>query len=67
MTQRYLKNTGLIVLITVLSMIPPLSMDLYMPALPDMTEYFDTTSTLTTFTMTIFFIFMAIGMLHSVH
>lgn len=63
MTQKYLKNTGLIVLITVLSMIPPLSMDLYMPALPDMTEYFDTTSTLTTFTMTVFFIFMAIGML----
>lgn len=63
MQQKYLKNGGLIALITILSMIPPLSTDLYMPALPEMKEYFHTTSTLTSFTMTIFFIFMAIGIL----
>ena len=63
MQQKYLKNAGLITLITILSMIPPLSTDLYMPALPDMTVYFNTTSTLMSFTMTIFFIFMAIGIL----
>ena len=63
MQQKYLKNAGLIALITVLSMIPPLSTDLYMPALPDMTVYFNTSSTLMSFTMTIFFIFMAIGIL----
>ena len=40
MQQKYLKNAGLITLITILSMIPPLSTDLYMPALPDMTVYF---------------------------
>jgi len=44
-------------------MIPPLSTDLYMPALPEMTSYFHTTSTLMSFTMTVFFIFMAIGIL----
>ena len=63
MEQKYLKRTGLIALITVLSMIPPLSTDLYMPALPEMTAFFNTTSTLMSFTMTIFFIFMAIGIL----
>ena len=35
MQQKYLKNAGLIALITILSMIPPLSTDLYMPALPE--------------------------------
>ena len=63
MQQKYLKNAALITLISILSMIPPLSADLYMPALPDMTVYFNTTSTLMSFTMTIFFIFMAIGIL----
>ena len=63
MQQKYLKNTGLIALITILSMIPPLSTDLYMPALPEMTTYFQTSSTLMSMTMTIFFVFMAIGIL----
>jgi len=63
MQQKYLKSAGVIALISILSMIPPLSTDLYMPALPEMTVYFHTTSTLMSFTMTIFFIFMAIGIL----
>ena len=63
MQQKYLKNAGLIALISILSMIPPLATDLYMPALPEMTVYFNTTSTLMSFTMTVFFIFMAIGIL----
>ena len=63
MQQKYLKNSGLIALITILSMIPPLSTDLYMPALPEMTTYFQTSSTLMSLTMTIFFVFMAIGIL----
>ena len=58
MQQKYLKSYGLIVLIVILSMIPPLSTDLYMPAIPEMTVYFNTTSTLMSFTMTIFFVFM---------
>lgn len=63
MEQKYLKNVGLIALITLLSMIPPLATDLYMPAIPEMTVHFNTTSTLMSSTMTIFFIFMAIGIL----
>lgn len=63
MEQKYLKNTGLIALITLLSMIPPLATDLYMPAIPEMTNHFNTTSTLMSSTMTIFFVFMAIGIL----
>lgn len=46
-----------------LSMIPPLATDLYMPAIPEMTKHFHTTSTLMSSTMTIFFVFMAIGIL----
>lgn len=63
MEQKYLKNVGLIALITLLSMIPPLATDLYMPAIPEMTNHFNTTSTLMSSTMTIFFVFMAIGIL----
>jgi DHA1 family bicyclomycin/chloramphenicol resistance-like MFS transporter len=63
MNQKYLRKPGLVVLISVLSMIPPLATDMYMPSLPELTEYFDTTSTLTSFSMSIFFIFMAVGML----
>jgi len=63
MKQRKLKKGGLIFLITILSMIPPLATDLYMPALPDMVTYFDTTTSMTSLTMTFFFIFMAIGTL----
>lgn len=63
MQQKYLKKSGLIALITLLSMIAPLSTDLYMPALPEMAVYFDVSTSLTSFTMTIFFIFMAIGIL----
>lgn len=63
MKQRKLKKGGLIFLITILSMIPPLATDLYMPALPEIVAYFNTTTSMTSFTMTIFFIFMAIGTL----
>jgi len=63
MKQRKLKKGGLIFLITILSMIPPLATDLYMPGLPEMVTYFDTTTSMTSLTMTIFFIFMALGTL----
>lgn len=63
MEQKYLKKTGLIALITMLSMIPPLSTDLYMPALPEMTVYFNTSSTFMSLTMTVFFVFLAVGIL----
>lgn len=63
MEQPYLKKWGFVVFITMLSTIPPLATDMYMPALPQMVDVFNTTTTLTSFTMTIFFVFMAIGIL----
>ncbi|MBQ3106050.1 MAG: MFS transporter, partial [Eggerthellaceae bacterium] len=63
MTQKYLKNGGTIALIALLCMTPPLSTDLYMPGLPALTEELGASQTLASFTMTVFFICMAIGML----
>ena len=63
MTQPYLKKWGFVAFITSLSMIPPLATDLYMPALPEMVTVFNTTTTMTSLTMTIFFVCMAIGIL----
>ncbi|MDM5334215.1 Bcr/CflA family efflux MFS transporter [Ureibacillus composti] len=63
MTQPYLKKWGFVAFITSLSMIPPLATDLYMPALPEMVTVFNTTTTKTSLTMTIFFVCMAIGIL----
>ena len=63
MKQPYLKKWGLVIFITMLSTIPPLATDMYMPALPEMVNVFNTTTTMTSFTMTIFFVCMAIGIL----
>lgn len=63
MEQPYLKKWGFVAFITSLSMIPPLATDLYMPALPEMVTVFNTTTTMTSLTMTIFFVFMAFGIL----
>lgn len=63
MEQPYLKKWGFVIFITTLSTIPPLATDMYMPALPQMVDVFNTTTTLTSFTMTIFFVFMALGIL----
>jgi len=63
MKQSRLKKGGLIALITILSMVPPPSTDLYMPGLPEIVAYYQTTTSLASFTMTVFFIFMAIGTL----
>ena len=61
--QKYLKKVGLIALITVLGMTPPLSTDMYMPSLPKMAEYFHAAPVLVNMTMVAFFISMSVGML----
>ena len=61
--QRYLGNRGLIALIAVLSAFVPLSIDLYLPALPGMSDYFHVSGDLTNLTLILFFIFFAVGML----
>ncbi len=53
----------LIALITILNMVAPLSTDMYLAALPTMTDVFDTTEGLLNMTLVGFFFFFAIGML----
>lgn len=61
--QKYLKKAGLIALVTVLGMTPPLSTDMYLPSLPKMADYFHAPAALVNMTMVMFFISMAAGML----
>ncbi|MGL4991521.1 MAG: multidrug effflux MFS transporter [Sarcina sp.] len=61
--QKVLGNTGFIVFIGFLSAFVPMSTDLYLPALPQMIKTFNTTPVILNLTITLFFIFYAIGML----
>ena len=61
--QRWLGNKGLIAFLTVLSAFVPLSTDLYLPALPGMTQYFGVPEYQTNLTLILFFVFYAIATL----
>lgn len=61
--QKYLSSKGLIVFIASLATITPMTIDMYLPALPGMTEYFSTTESLTNFTILFYFLFYAISLL----
>ncbi len=61
--QKYLGQAGLIAFITVMNMFIPLSTDLYLPALPSMSGYFQVSATLTNLTLVSFFFFYAVGTL----
>lgn len=61
--QKYLGNRGLIVLIAVLSAFVPLSTDLYLPALPGMSDFFHVSVDITNLTLILFFVFFSVGML----
>ncbi|KLU66534.1 bicyclomycin resistance protein [Desulfosporosinus acididurans] len=61
--QKYLGDKGMIVLIAVLSAFIPLSMDVYLPALPTMTEYFRASQSIINLTLIMFFIFFGFGTL----
>lgn len=62
-TQKYLGSSGLIVFIAIMNMFIPLSIDLYLPALPSMAAIFKSSSAITNLTLSAFFFFYAIGML----
>ena len=57
--QKYLGEKGFIVLIAFLSAFIPLSTDLYLPALPRMTENFKAVPSLVNLTLIMFFAFYA--------
>lgn len=61
--QKYLGSTGLIAFISLMNMFIPLSTDLYLPALPKMSTYFQSSSAITNLTLSVFFIFYAAGIL----
>ena len=61
--QKYLGDKGLILLIAVLSAFVPLSTDLYLPALPGMSDFFGAPVDITNLTLILFFIFFSFGML----
>jgi len=60
-TQKYLGRKGLIAFIVLMNMFIPLSTDLYLPALPTMSEYFGSNAAVTNLTLSLFFVFYAIG------
>jgi MFS transporter, DHA1 family, multidrug resistance protein len=62
-TQKYLGPTGLIVLIALLSAFVPLSTDLYLPALPGMSAYFQAPADQINLTLTAFFVIYSFGTL----
>ena len=61
--QPRLGKSGLILFAAVLGIAPPLSTDMYLPALPDMSAELGEPLTLVNLTMTVFFLCMAVGML----
>lgn len=61
--QKYLGAKGLIVLIAVMNMFVPLSIDLYLPALPTIGIEFAATPLMVNLTLVSFFFFFAVGIL----
>jgi|WetSurMetagenome_2_1015567.scaffolds.fasta_scaffold28760_4 MFS transporter, DHA1 family, multidrug resistance protein len=61
--QKYLGRKGLVVFLAALSAFPAMSTDLYLPALPGMTEYFHVREVLTNLTLILFFVVYAISVL----
>lgn len=61
--QKYLGANGLIVLIAVMNMFVPLSIDLYLPALPTIGIEFAATPLMVNLTLVSFFFFFAVGIL----
>lgn len=61
--QNYLGVKGLILFITLMGMFIPLSIDLYLPAMPAMTQYFHTTEAMVNLTLIAFYIAFAAGII----
>ena len=61
--QSILGNRGTLLFLVVMSAFPPLAKDLYLPALPQMVNIFDTTQSMVNLTLSIYFIVYATGLL----
>ena len=61
--QRRLGPFGLVVLLVVGALVTPLSLDMYTPAVPHMTEFFGTSEAMVNLTLVGYFLFFAVGLL----
>ncbi|MHA2938066.1 multidrug effflux MFS transporter [Vibrio sp. RC27] len=61
--QPFLGKTGTLIFLVIISAFPPLTTDLYLPALPSMVETLDTTKALVNLTLSIYFVTYACGLL----
>lgn len=61
--QKYLNDKGMLALLTLISAFPPLSTDLYLPALPRMQALLNTSQSRVNLTLSMFFVFYAVGLL----
>ena len=62
-SQKILGKKGLIAFIALMNMFIPLSTDMYLPALPTMNTYFNSSTSVTNLTLSGFFLFYAVGIL----
>lgn len=61
--QKRLGAPGLMALLVIAALITPISLDMYTPAIPHMTEFFDTDAGMVNLTLVGFFLFYAVGLL----
>jgi len=61
--QRFFEDRTLIAMLALLSAFPPLSIDLYLPALPNLMHVMQTSQSLINLSLSLFLIFFAIGIL----
>jgi DHA1 family bicyclomycin/chloramphenicol resistance-like MFS transporter len=62
-TQKYFSTTAMVAYITFMNMFIPLSIDLYLPALPEMGDYFGAGKALISLTLTVFFVVFAVSII----
>lgn len=62
-SQKYLRTGGLMALVMLIGSTPQLATDMYLPALPIVAHDLSTTQAIAGLTMTLFFLFLALGML----
>ncbi|GDY26856.1 Bcr/CflA family drug resistance efflux transporter [Agarivorans sp. Toyoura001] len=61
--QPFLGQTGTLLFLVVISAFPPLTTDLYLPALPQMVDIFNTNQTMVNLTLSVYFVTYAVGLL----
>ena len=61
--QKHLSHSAMIAFITLMNIYPPLSTDMYLPALPEIGKYFSANEFLVGLTLTIFFLMFAVSMI----